>query len=115
MGSDAHRLAADPVQGAERRAQAGEATSAAPIVGIPPGIRRSQEAFRRNLPELLLDTKLYRRWVAYAGDELIGLSHSQADLYDECLRRGIKEEDFIVGCIVPEMPRDTDSAPPFDG
>jgi hypothetical protein len=112
MGPDAQRLAANPIQSAECRAPAGEtATGVAPVAGIAPGICRSQEAFRRSLPELLLDKKLYRRWVAYAGDEFIGLSHSQAELYDECLRRGIKEEDFIVGCIVPEMPRDTDCTP----
>jgi hypothetical protein len=70
---------------------------------IPPGIRRSTEAFRRDLPELLKVKKLFRRWVAYHGEERIGIARCAADLYTECRRRGLREEDFAVCCIVPEM------------
>src|SRR5258708_5979138 len=43
--------------------------------GIPPGIRRSQEAFWRDLPELLKTKPWWTRkrdWVAYHGDERVG-------------------------------------------
>src|SRR4051812_28070386 len=39
---------------------------------IPPGIRRSQEAYWRDLPELLKRKSRTRRWVGYHGDERIG-------------------------------------------
>jgi hypothetical protein len=79
--------------------------------GIPPGIRRSLEAFRRDLPQLLADHKLYGRWVAYHGDERIGIARSASSLYQECARRGLKQEEFTVSWIVPEIPEDHDSTP----
>ena len=48
---------------------------------ITPLIQQSQAAFRRDLPELLKDKKLYRRWVAYHGDERIGISRSESILH----------------------------------
>src|SRR5216683_2698275 len=36
---------------------------------IPEGIRLSQEAYRRDLPELLKQKKLFRHWVAYHRNE----------------------------------------------
>ena len=81
---------------------------------IHPEIQRSQEAFRRDLPQLLRDKKLYRRWVAYRGDERIGFARLEDDLYEECARRVFKEHEYVVCCIVPEMPRDTDVTPLFD-
>jgi len=79
--------------------------------GIPPGVQRSQEAFRRHLPELLQNKRLYRQWVAYHGDELVGIGRSETDLYEECFRRGLKDEDLAVCLIVPELPRDIDMTP----
>jgi hypothetical protein len=81
---------------------------------IPAGIRRSQEAFRRELPGLLEQKRLVRRWVAYHGAERIGIARDEADLYAECYRRGLKDEEFVVRCIVPELPPDTDVTPLFD-
>jgi hypothetical protein len=71
---------------------------------IPLGIRRSQEAFRRDLRRLLQDRRLYRRWVAYHGDERVGFSPSKRQLYQECLRRGLRPDEFVVRCIQPEAP-----------
>jgi hypothetical protein len=73
---------------------------------IPPGIQRSLAAFRRDLPTLLADKKLYRCWVAYHGDERIGIARSADELYRECFRRGLKREDFVVCWIMPEIPPD---------
>jgi hypothetical protein len=91
-------------------------SAAPPSLGmeIHPEIRRSQEAFRRDLPQLLRDKKLYRRWVAYRGDERIGFAGSEDDLYEECARRGLQEHEYVVRCIVPEFPRDLDVTPAFD-
>jgi hypothetical protein len=80
--------------------------------GIPPGIRRSTEAFRRDLPELLKNKRLFRRWVAYHGDERIGIARDPIDLYEECERRGLKQEEYAVCCIVPEMD-ECDSTPAY--
>lgn len=73
----------------------------APSFEIPPGIRRSQEAFWRELPELLKQRKLRKRWVCYHGDERVGIAKSATELVQECLRRGIKRTEFYVGWIEP--------------
>src|SRR5262249_42189111 len=67
---------------------------------IPPGIQRSSEAFRRDLPQLLQNQKLYGKWVAYHGGERIGISRDPADLYEECFRRDLHKDQFVVRCIV---------------
>jgi hypothetical protein len=78
---------------------------------IHPQIRRAQEAFRRDLPELLRNQKLYRQWVAYRGDERVGIARAGEELYEECERRGYREDEYVVRCIVPELPPGTDSTP----
>jgi hypothetical protein len=71
----------------------------------PPMITKSIEAFRRDLPEML---KKHRgRWVAYHGDERIGFGRRKADLYDECRRRGLTDDEFVV-CGVDETTFDPD-------
>ncbi len=75
---------------------------------IPPGIRRSQEAFWRDLPNLLKQKKLIGRWVCYHGDEQIGVAKTDTELVQACLRRGLKRNEFYVGWI-NELP-----APPWE-
>jgi hypothetical protein len=55
---------------------------------------QSMAAFYRNLPELL--KKHYGKWVAYHGDELVGVGGSQTKLYELCRRRGLKDDEFDV-------------------
>ena len=70
-----------------------------------PMIQKSIAAIRRDLPELL---KRHRgSWVAYHGDEWIGFGKSQTGLYEECLRRGLTRDDFVV-CGVDEGVFDPD-------
>ena len=57
---------------------------------IPEGIRRSQEAFFRDLPGLLKDESLLGQYVAYSGDERIGIAPSDEPLIRELNHRGIK-------------------------
>ena len=71
------------------------------IEGVPAGIRRSQEAFRRDLPQLLQDRKLRGQWVAYHGEERIGVARRMAFLTRQCLRRGLQDDQFYVGLIDP--------------
>jgi hypothetical protein len=74
---------------------------ATPVPEIPPGIRRSQEALRRDLPELLKNKRLCRRWIAYHGDERIGIARDQVTLLRECIRRGFAEDEYYIGMIIP--------------
>jgi hypothetical protein len=66
---------------------------------IPEGIRISQEAYRRDLPELLKQKKLYRYWVAYHRNERIGVACTGKELLEKCLKRGLDDDEFYVGWI----------------
>lgn len=68
---------------------------------IPEGIRRSQEALRRALPKLLTNRKYYHQWVAYHGEERIGINAEKTKLIRECLRRGLRDDEYYVGWIDP--------------
>jgi hypothetical protein len=69
--------------------------------GVSEGIRRSQEALRRDLPKLLEDRKLREQWVAYRGDERIGIAPSETILIRGCLKRGYKDDEYYVGWLDP--------------
>lgn len=68
---------------------------------IPTGIRRSMEAFWRDLPQLLPLQSRQRQWVAYHGDERVGFGRGLKELHCACLRRGLKDDEFYVGKIEP--------------
>jgi hypothetical protein len=69
---------------------------------IPPGIRRSQEAYWRDLPQLLSLKSGKRQWVAYHGDERVGFGSTSAELFQECMEsRGLKKEEFYVDRLEP--------------
>jgi len=67
---------------------------------IPEGIRRSQEAFWRDLPQLLTKRKLIGQWVCYHGDERVGIGRYE-DLIRECVRRGIRDDEYDLAIIQP--------------
>jgi hypothetical protein len=69
---------------------------------IPEGIRRSQDAFFRDLPELLKDESLWGQCVAYRGDERIGIAPSDEPLIREITRRGIQDDEFDLFVIRPQ-------------
>ncbi len=73
--------------------------SRAEATGIPPGIRRSQEAFWRDLPELLNSKKHHGRWVCYHGDERIGIAREDAELIRQCLRQGLSDDAYYLDVI----------------
>jgi hypothetical protein len=68
---------------------------------VAPGVRRSQEAYWRDLPALLKLRNERRRWVAYHGDERVGFGRTAAELYQKCLRRGWTDADFYVDRLEP--------------
>ena len=72
-------------------------------LGIPPIISRSQAAFRRDLPRLLAERP--GQWVAYRGEEQIGFGATKTELYQQCLRRGLKRDELLVRSVEPEMDR----------
>jgi hypothetical protein len=78
------------------------------LPGVPPGIRRSQEAYWRDLP-LLLKSWWYRgKWVAYHGEKRIGFGRSQAALYQKCFRLGLNTDEIYVDRVEP------DEQPPWE-
>lgn len=79
-----------------------------PLLTPPPapgvvseGIRLSQEALRRDLPQLLQQPRLVGQWVAYHRSERIGIAADPQALLRECRRRGLAETEFYVGWINP--------------
>jgi hypothetical protein len=74
---------------------------APPLSGVPPGIRASQEAYWRDLPELLKLKSSDRQWVAYHRQEQIGFAPTDGELYRECERRGIAIGEFYVDRLEP--------------
>ncbi len=76
---------------------------------VSPGIRRSQEAYWRDLPALLKLRSRKRQWVAYHGDQRVGFGRTSAELYRECIERhGLKKEEFYVDRLEPR------SLPPWE-
>jgi hypothetical protein len=51
-------------------------------------------AFDRDLPELLRTRP--GEWVAYQGNTCLGFGRSQCELFQRCIQRGLKEDEFIV-------------------
>ncbi len=78
-----------------------EAKPAADI-DIPEGIRQSQDAFFRDLPELLKDERLRGKWVAYHRDERVKIGRRQRDVLKEIVRRDIPEDEYDVFVIEPQ-------------
>lgn len=68
---------------------------------IREGIRISQEAYRRDLPDLLKQKKLYHQWLAYNRNDRIAIGSSGNALTDQCFARGLSEDEFFVGWIDP--------------
>ena len=77
------------------------------MVAVPASIRRSQESFWRNLPELLKDPRNKGLWVCYHREERIGIG-SYEQLVRECVRRGLAENQYNLEVIEPH------ASPPWE-
>jgi hypothetical protein len=62
---------------------------------VPPGILRSQQAFWKDLPELLKNKRNRGKWVCYHGDERVGIGDHKA-LIRETLQRRIPEDAYYI-------------------
>jgi hypothetical protein len=82
---------------------------------IPEGILRSQDAFFRDLPELLKDESLRGMWVIYHRDERIGIAPKQLPLIQECNRRGLESDEYDVFVIEPQSrePEEVEIVTPY--
>src|ERR1700687_1945837 len=69
----------------------------------PVCVRQSREAYLRDLPALLRDSKCQRRWVAYAGAKRIGIGTTETALYQECQKRGLRMDEVYIGMVVPPL------------
>ena len=78
--------------------------------GVAPAILCGRDAFLADLPSLLANPK-YDRWsVAYVGNERIALSPSQRNVIAECLKRGLKDDEYFIGMVVPHEETEMDNA-----
>lgn len=66
---------------------------------VAPQMLRSQQAFWRDLPQLLERRKWRGQWVCYHGDERIGIARDTPELVKKCLQLGLQRGDFYVGLI----------------
>ncbi len=69
---------------------------------LPEGIRASRAAFVRDLMEMIEDQDLRGKWVAYHGEERIGVAEDDEPLIRECIRRGLRADESIVDVIEPK-------------
>jgi hypothetical protein len=67
---------------------------------VPPLIATAHQAFQRDLPALLSSHR--GLWVAYHGDEQIGIDDDDEPLIRECQRRGLNAYEYIVDVIEPK-------------
>jgi hypothetical protein len=84
-----------------------------PELEVAEGLRLSQEALRRDLPELLANPKLVGKWVAYHRHERVGIASTQTALVQKCLAMGWDDDEFYVGLILPgSLPIDGEELDP---
>jgi hypothetical protein len=62
-------------------------------------LEQAEAAFVRDFPVLLAGHR--GEWVAYHGDQQLGVASTKAALQQECLRRGLPADEFVVWSIEP--------------
>ncbi len=87
----------------ERRGEVGGLSPScdAPDAVVSPSMMEADEAFRRDLPQLLKERP--GEWVGYHGSERIGFAATKDQMYRDCLERGLKRGEFLVTCVEPEV------------
>jgi hypothetical protein len=74
---------------------------------VPEGIRRSREAFLRDLSDLLARKRLRGRWTLYHGDKQIGIWRNPQKMLQETVKLGLRNDEYYSGKIEPH-PDDDD-------
>jgi len=77
------------------------ASDQVPAEQVPEGIRRSKEAFLRELPSLLARRRLRGRWVIYHGNVQIGIAKRGDKLLRKCANLGLRNDEIYLGVIEP--------------
>ncbi|MCI0704057.1 MAG: hypothetical protein L0241_23610 [Planctomycetia bacterium] len=67
---------------------------------LPEGIRKSLRVFKAHFPELL--KKHPGWWAACDASELLFVGNDWDTIYKKCLKRGLKETEFVVVCLLPD-------------
>jgi hypothetical protein len=70
-----------------------------PAGRVAPIMRQSQQAFWRDLPELLKLKSRKHQWVAYHGNDRVTIGRTDVEVYQACLRRGLVRGEFYVASI----------------
>jgi hypothetical protein len=76
-------------------------------VGLPPvpeGIRKSREAFLRDLPRLLEDKRFKEKWVLYRGEERLGVASTEKELIRKCKKLGLQPSEYWTDKVVYHQP-----------
>jgi hypothetical protein len=76
-------------------------------VGLPPvpeGIRKSREAFLRDLPQLLGDNRFKEKWVLYRGAKRLATASTHDELMDVCEKHGLKADEYWTDKVVYHQP-----------
>lgn len=58
------------------------------------------QAFQRDLPQLWAER--LGQWVAYQGEQRLGLAAHKHELYQQCFQRGLRRDQFVIFCIEPQ-------------
>jgi hypothetical protein len=78
-----------------------ESPEPTPLPQVSPGMALSDAAFRRDLPGLLEKKRLRGRWALYHGEECLGIARTKWALIQLCLKRGLPDDSYYVGWIMP--------------
>jgi hypothetical protein len=68
---------------------------------IPESLRRSKEAFLRDLPELLARKRLHGRWVLYHGDKRVGIWRNPRAMIRRIVKLGFRMDEYYSDLIEP--------------
>jgi hypothetical protein len=75
-----------------------------PTDQVPEAVRRSKEAFLRELPRLMARKRLRGRWVIYCGQVRIGVSRRGDELLRKAHKLGLRNDQFYFGVVEPHSP-----------
>jgi hypothetical protein len=76
-------------------------------VGLPPipeGLRKSREAFLRDLPRLLQDERFKEKWVLYRGEKRLAVASTHDELMDACEKHGLQAGEYWTDKVVYHQP-----------
>lgn len=78
-----------------------ESAAGTDFAKVPPGVRRSEEAFLHDLPQLLIHKKHQGWWAAYQENRRIGIDRDPQKLLEKIHDLSIPEDEYYLGVIRP--------------